>query len=122
MQVAGILCSLAKACACVKHGSIHIKIKFLWILSGYMVSSVYANVQKQVNLILRSNKTNLVQLHINTMWSECTIWWQNEVTTTQFIGQQVGCKLKWKIHIKYINPKLSSACYVMITLPAKIEI
>ena len=38
MQVAGILCSRAKACACVKHGSIHIKIKFLWILSGYVVS------------------------------------------------------------------------------------
>jgi len=58
MQVAGILCSLAKACACVKHGSIHIKIKFLWILSGYMVSSVYLNVEKPINLILCFDKTN----------------------------------------------------------------
>jgi hypothetical protein len=73
MQGVGILCSLAKACACVKRGSIHIKIKFLRILSGYVVSSVYLNVQKSINLILCFDKTNLVQFNINTMWSECTI-------------------------------------------------
>ena len=73
MQVAGILCSLAKACACVKRVSIHIKINVLWILGGYTVSSVYLNVQKPINLILCFDKTNLVQFNINTMWSECTI-------------------------------------------------
>jgi hypothetical protein len=54
MQVAGILCSLDKAYAHLKHGSIHIKVKFLWILSGYMVSSVY------LNKCTKANKLNMM--------------------------------------------------------------
>lgn len=47
----------------------------------------------------------------------------NEAATTQFIGLQIGCNLKWKIHIKCVNPKLSSASYVMmITCHIKIEV
>ena len=86
-----------------------------WCLLG-----VYLKMYKS-QLILCFYNTNIVRLHINTMWSECTIW-QNEVATTQFIGLQIGCKLKWEMRIKYVNPRLSSACYVMmITLPMKIE-
>jgi hypothetical protein len=74
MQFAGILCSIAKVIAYVKHGSIRIKIKFLWNLGAYMVSSVYLNKCTKANkLTLCFDKTNLVQLHINTMWSDFTI-------------------------------------------------
>lgn len=64
------------------------------------------------------NKSILTPYGLNVQYDD------NEVATTQFIGLQIGCKLKWKIHIKYVNPKLSSAYYVMttITLPMKIEI
>jgi hypothetical protein len=62
MKVAGILCSPAKPYVYVKHESIHIKIKFLWNLSGFMVSSVYLKKCKNpINLTLCFDKTNLVQ-------------------------------------------------------------
>jgi hypothetical protein len=36
-----------------------------------------------------------------------------EVETTKFLGLQVDNNLNWKIHIQYIIPKLSSACFAM---------
>jgi hypothetical protein len=75
---------------------------------------------KADKLTLNFDKTNLVKL--STKSKTCInvyIWFDNktteEVETTKFLDLWIDNNLNWKTYIEYIIPKLSSACFGMMT-------
>jgi hypothetical protein len=76
---------------------------------------------KANKLTLNSDKTNFMKFCINNKtWVNLNIGYDDktieEVETTKFLGLQIDNNLKWKKHIQYIIPKLSSACFAMRTI------
>jgi hypothetical protein len=76
---------------------------------------------KANRLALNFDKTNYMKFAtMNKTCPSLNIGFDNklieEVEANKFLGLQTDNNLNWKKHIKYIIPKLSSACFAMRTV------
>jgi hypothetical protein len=68
---------------------------------------------------MKFTTNNKKRINFNTGYDNKTI---EEVLKTKFLGLQTDNNLNWKKYIKYIIPKLSSACFAMRTVTPLLKV